>query len=60
MSTIAQLTQFTEIGWRFLAPPHGAGALLGGKFVTLADEKTSNFSIVMESLNCSRGLIGKG
>ena len=42
----AHITQFTEIGWRYLANGAGSGELpSGGYFTTMVDPKSSNFTL---------------
>eukprot|EP00746_Dinoflagellata_sp_MGD_P069110 gnl/MRDRNA2_/MRDRNA2_28343_c0_seq1.p1 gnl/MRDRNA2_/MRDRNA2_28343_c0~~gnl/MRDRNA2_/MRDRNA2_28343_c0_seq1.p1 ORF type:complete len:671 (+),score=106.48 gnl/MRDRNA2_/MRDRNA2_28343_c0_seq1:121-2133(+) len=49
--TTAHTTQFTEVGWEYLPVGEGTGELPeGGTFATLADPKTDNFSIILETL----------
>ena len=51
----AHTTQFTEVGWKYLAHGSGAGHLdKGGSYVSIVSPDSKELTIVIETMVCIR------
>ena len=51
VDVVAHTTQFTEVGWRYLAHGSGVGKLAnGGSYVSLVSKDSKDFTMVIETM----------